>query len=75
MTQPTPEVQRAAEKTGEHMTAILGLFKPGAKILVVVHRAGHPDQDFILTNGSLDEAVEAIRRRQADPKSVAGHTG
>lgn len=48
-----------------HMDSILECFKPGAKITVLVRQPGFPDQDFMLTSDSPDEAIALIERRKA----------
>lgn len=51
------------EAVSDHMDAILRLFKPGAKIAVIVRSPGHPDRDFLMTNDEGKEIAALIRRR------------
>jgi len=47
------------------MDRILTLFKPGAKITVIVRSPNIPgDTDFIMTNDDLTEARYALQRQQ-----------
>ena len=64
---PQPNVQDAGERVGDLMDEILRMFKPGAKITVLVRREGKPDQDFVQSNDDLAEAIEMLKRR-TDPK-------
>jgi len=58
-----------------YMDDILALFKPGAKITVVVRNPTVPgDTDFILTSDDLDEAVKAIHRQQRRHSKLASPT-
>jgi hypothetical protein len=53
------------ESVSEYMDKILKLFRPGAKITVLVRSPQVPgDADFILTNDDLTEARKAIQRQQ-----------
>lgn len=66
---PSQRVQNASEIAAAHMDAILELFKPGAKITVLVRRPEKPDgsQDFILTNDTIDDAIGALQTRKTSP--------
>jgi hypothetical protein len=48
-----------------HMDAILALFKPGAKITVVVRNPMLPDGDVVIGNNDLDDTIETINRMKA----------
>lgn len=52
-----------------HADAILKMFKPGAKITIVVTNDGHGDAGVVLGNDSLDRAIEEIERRKASEPS------
>lgn len=69
MTHLSPVVQSAGEKVADHMDAIAALFKPGAKITVLVRAPGFPDgsRDFVQTNDTLDEAIAALTLRKTAP--------
>lgn len=47
----------------DHMCEILRLFKPGAKIAIVVRSPGFPERDFIMTNDTLPELIGCLERR------------
>lgn len=51
------------------MNAILGLFKPGAKITVVVRNTAVSDgsRDFIQTNDTIDNVIAALTVRKTAP--------
>lgn len=59
------KLETARANVAEHMDSILRIFKPGAKITVMVRRPGQPEQDFLMTDDDLAEAVKLIGRRQA----------
>lgn len=73
---PIASVQEVGEIVAGHMHAILALFKPGAKITVLVRRPEAPDgsRDFLQTNDALDEIIEAVRRRKDPAKTLTGNT-
>lgn len=48
-----------------HMDDILALWKPGAKIAVLVLVPDKPDADFMMTNGEPADMVALIERRIA----------
>lgn len=59
------------------MDQILALFKPGAKITVLVRRPDHPDgsQDFVMTNDEFGGAIAALEvRRAAEAETPASET-
>ena len=59
------DVQLASDKAADHMDRILRLFKPGAKITVIVRSPLVPgDTDFIMTDDDLTEVRAAILRQQ-----------
>lgn len=47
-----------------HMDKIKRMFKPGAKITVVVRNPALPDADVVMGDDDLDKAIEAIRESQ-----------
>lgn len=53
------------EEVATRMDEILGMFKPGAKISVLVRTPGNPDADFMMTNDALEEAMALLERRKA----------
>jgi hypothetical protein len=58
---------RVGDEISDHMDAIMQLFKPGAKITVIVRRPGQPGQDFIMSDDELEEAIACLRRRNGEP--------
>jgi hypothetical protein len=59
------DLKLAADKAADYMDHILKLFKPGAKITVIVRSPLVPgDTDFILTDDDLTEVRAAILRQQ-----------
>lgn len=59
-----PKVQRAAQKMGDHLGAILALFKAGAKGTIFIRHPDTPDgsRDLMVTSDTLDEAIPALVR-------------
>ena len=53
------------ERVSIHMDNILALFKPGAKVTVLVRRPDLPEQDFMMTSDTLPEIVAMIERSKA----------
>ena len=47
-----------------HMDEILGYFKLGRKITVLVRSPDLPDGDFLMTSDTPDEILAAIQRRK-----------
>lgn len=60
-----PNLQRVQEAVADHMDAILGMFKPGCKITVLVRTPDHPDRDFLMTSDAGSEIIAAVQRRGA----------
>jgi hypothetical protein len=50
---------------GAHMDDILGLFKSGCKITVLVRTPGFPGRDFMMSDDDPKEVVAMIQRREA----------
>jgi hypothetical protein len=61
-------VQDAANEVGGYMDRIVKLFKPGAKITVIVRSPDYADRDFIMSDDDLEEAIAALRRRNGTPE-------
>lgn len=75
MTDPE-RLKNTSEAVADRMSEILGFFKPGAKITLLVRRPGEPEQDFCLTNDDLTEVTAMIARRLAAGAAimeVVGH--
>ena len=53
----------AARNQSPVLDEILQVFKPGAKIAVLVRRPGLPDEDFMMTDDDPREAIAMINRR------------
>lgn len=60
----TPKLQNAREEVSIHMNSILQCFKPGAKITVLVRNQTH-EQDFMMSNDTIDEAIALLERSKA----------
>lgn len=58
------------QEVADPMDNILKMFKPGAKITVLVRAPGYPDRDFCMTNDSPAEAIEMLTRRQEAEKET-----
>ena len=56
------KVQAVAEAMSDHIDAILTLWKPGAKVTVVVRHPDSTEKDFVMGNDTLDGAIEALER-------------
>jgi hypothetical protein len=59
---PRLKLVAVQEEMSNHMDAIVRLFKPGAKITVVVRNPGYGDADVVIGSDDLDQAVQAIER-------------
>ncbi len=59
----SPKLQIAQQNVAALMDEILQVFKPGAKIAVLVRRPGLPDEDFMMTDDDPREAIAMINRR------------
>lgn len=78
MAEPTwRELQHVVDQVSDHMSAILGHFKGGAKITVLVRSPEATDgsRDFVLTNDTLDQAIAALQQRRADADRAAKAAG
>ena len=56
-----------AAEIHEHLDAIAALFKPGAKLTLLVRNdvGSGLDADVVITNDTLPEAIAGLQRRQA----------
>lgn len=64
-------VQDAAQQVGGYMDRIMKLFKPGAKVTVIVRSPGYPARDFIMSDDELEKVIAACRRRNGRPPDDA----
>ncbi len=55
----------------DHMDGILGCFKPGVKIAVLVRTPGFPERDFLMTDDVIPELMNLLARRAAVPADNA----
>lgn len=55
-------VQAFGEAVEGHLDAILALYKPGAKITLVLRHPDNHEMDFVMGSDSLDGAIEALQR-------------
>lgn len=65
------DLLRTVGRVEAHMDDILALFKPGAKVTVLVRTPGKPRADFCLTSDDLSEVAAMIQRRQEAAASTA----
>lgn len=59
------KLKAAYHVVSAHMNEIVGLFKPGVKITVIVRRPDKGDQDFLMSDDDLEEVIALVKRRQA----------
>ena len=71
---PSVKVQRAGEIIAYHMDAILALFRPGAKIAVIVMAANDPEhrRGLVQTNAEIDDVIAALERRKRPAETQTG---
>jgi len=62
-------VNAAADRASDHLNSIAGLFKPGAKLTLLVRTPGNEEADFLLTNDDLGEAIKLIERRRVGARN------
>jgi len=76
MIDPDDLLHATAVTVGDHLDEIAALFKPGARISVVVWVPGRPTVDFVLTSpeATIDDVIEVYTRRRDDPATVRGRT-
>lgn len=67
---PSGKLAEAGAIISDHMDEILSLFKPGAKIAVVVRYPGHPERDLVMTNDLLGEIIGCLQRRMRSDAGV-----
>lgn len=68
MSTPKPEVRRVAEQMADHLEAISKLFKPGAKLTLMVRNPTNPARNAFLTDEEgPDELCAAIRQLFTNP--------
>ena len=60
-------LQIAREQASGHLEQIARLFKPGAKLTLLVRTPGNDEADFLLTNDDLDAVTPAIERAKNRP--------
>lgn len=68
-------IRETAERIQWHIDEIEKLFKPGAKITVLVRAPSHPDgsRDFVMTNDIINEAISALlKRKHEEQRAEAG---
>lgn len=49
---------------GNRLADIAEMLQPGARLTLVVRFPDHPERDIILTDDTMDGAMEALERRQ-----------
>ena len=62
---PSAKVQEAGEIIGTHLNAILALFKPGRKVMLIVWAPDEPDggTDLAMGSGTAQDAIERLKLR------------
>jgi hypothetical protein len=63
----TDPVMQARWQCSDYLSRIEELFKPGAKVTLLVRRPNKPEQDFMLTNDTIDGAIEILERSRPRP--------
>ena len=61
----TPALVNLHPSISTYLNKIVALFKPGAKITLIVRNPDVPDGDVILGNDNLDDAIAAINNLKA----------
>lgn len=56
-------LEEVQQTIGRYMELIVGCFKPGARITVIVRMPGFPDQDFCMTSDDPQQAIALLERR------------
>lgn len=65
-------LEEVQDEVAVHMDDIVKMFKPGAKVTVLVRFPGFPERDFLMTSDDTDGIIEAVaRRQQADTSASA----
>lgn len=57
-------LQRAGAECERHLNEMLGLFKPGVKLSLIMRMPGNPDCEFVMTTDDMDALIETIQRRK-----------
>ena len=55
-------------RIANHAGDIAGLFKPGAKVTVLVRSPGIPDADVLVTDDSVDAIIAALEKLRIRPE-------
>lgn len=65
-----PGVARTGNIIADHLDKISRLFKPGAKLTIVVRRPDMPDgsQDMIISDDTVDDVIAALGRWKVTEK-------
>lgn len=58
-------LEQVRNQVADHMTSILALFKPGARITVIVRTPTNDRADFLMSNDNLTSVAALIERRRA----------
>ena len=62
---------RVFYERASHLLAAIQAMTTGAKATLVLRFPGFPEQDILLTDDDLDEAIALIRRRQEAGRQFA----
>ncbi len=60
------------ETAGGKLAEIGDLFVPGTKLTLIARQPGKPEQDFVLTDDAIPEAIAALHRRAGEPPVIRG---
>jgi len=58
-------VAYVSEQVAARLDRIAQFFVSGSKLTLIVRQANKDEQDFILTNDDIDEAIKALERSKA----------
>jgi hypothetical protein len=58
-------VTYVSEQVAARLDRIAQFFVSGSKLTLIVRQANKDEQDFILTNDDIDEAIKALERSKA----------
>lgn len=68
------KLENTRKIVSSHLNQIASCFVEGSKLTVLVRQPNEPDQDFMLTNDTLTEVINAVERR-AKAESSGSDTG
>lgn len=57
-------LERVRRDVGDLLYRASKHFKPGARMTIIARQPGKPEQDFVLTDDTLDEIAALVERRK-----------